>query len=207
LTLDERARLPALGYIFKAEWVDPFESLISILWKFKKANSLPGHVVARLMGPETHPYEGVVAYANAANVQRLRETLKLSSKTLYAAMAPSSSGSRCCQSFRDCVACVGRGYHSLLHQSPGLSVCPAHRTPILAARRRCRYEAPFIVRAELLETPIVVRTVAGITRTRLQSQSALRNAARASDCLYAALPSTILLLSRAGRRVSLSPTH
>lgn len=58
LTLDERALAPALGYIFRAEWVDPFESLISILWKFKKANSLPGHVVARLMGLETDPYEG-----------------------------------------------------------------------------------------------------------------------------------------------------
>jgi hypothetical protein len=160
------------------------------------------------MGPETDPYEGVVAYANAANVQRLCKALNLSSKTLDAAMAPSSSRSRYCQSFRYCVACVGRGYHSLLLKSPGLSVCSAHRTRILAARRRCRYEAPYIVRAELMGTPYRCANCRwNYGGTRLQSQSALSNAARASDCLHAALPSTILLLSRAGRRDPLSPTH
>ena len=59
LTLDERKLTPALGYVFSTKWLDPCESLISILWKFEKVNALPGHVVARLMGPDIDPYEGV----------------------------------------------------------------------------------------------------------------------------------------------------
>lgn len=60
LTLDEAKPTPALGYLFNKRWVEPCESLISILWKLEKANGLSGIVVARLMGPDIDPYEGIV---------------------------------------------------------------------------------------------------------------------------------------------------
>jgi hypothetical protein len=50
LTLDERRLTPALGYVFNRKWLEPCESLVSILWKFEKANALPGHVVAQPAG-------------------------------------------------------------------------------------------------------------------------------------------------------------
>ena len=60
LTLEEGSLTPALGYLFDRNWLYPYESLISILWKFEKANALSGNVVARLLGPDVDPYEGLV---------------------------------------------------------------------------------------------------------------------------------------------------
>jgi hypothetical protein len=65
LTLDERKLTPALGYLFSAKWIDPCESLVTILWKFEKANALPGHVAALLMGADIDPYGGVAPQAGA----------------------------------------------------------------------------------------------------------------------------------------------
>ena len=48
LNLDERRLTPALGFIFDARWLLPGESIISILWKFARANGLPGHALVRL---------------------------------------------------------------------------------------------------------------------------------------------------------------
>lgn len=60
LTLDEQKLTPSMGYVFNKRWLDPCESLVSILWKFEKVNALPGNVVARVMGPDIDPYEGVI---------------------------------------------------------------------------------------------------------------------------------------------------
>jgi hypothetical protein len=64
LTLEEGSLTPALGYLFDRKWLYPYESLISILWKFEKANALSGNVVARLLGPDVDPYEGLVPRLN-----------------------------------------------------------------------------------------------------------------------------------------------
>ena len=55
LMLDEQRLTPSLGYVFNERWLDPCESLVSILWKFEKVNALPCNVVARLMGPNIDP--------------------------------------------------------------------------------------------------------------------------------------------------------
>ena len=34
LTFDKAALRPSLGYVFDARWLDPYESLVSMLWKF-----------------------------------------------------------------------------------------------------------------------------------------------------------------------------
>jgi len=113
----------------------------------------PGHVVARLMGPDVDPYEGVAADANSVDVLRLRETLELPIAALRAALTLPSRGPSNCEYFRYCIPCVSRGYHGVLHQLVSVGVCPAHRLPILTTCRHCGYEAPYVVRAELLETP------------------------------------------------------
>ena len=63
LTFDETSLTPSLGYLFNNKWLYPCETLISILWKFERANALTGIVVARLLGPEIDLYEGVVPTA------------------------------------------------------------------------------------------------------------------------------------------------
>jgi hypothetical protein len=152
LTLDERKLTPALGYIFHAKWLDPCESLISILWKFEKVNALPGHVVARLMGPDIDPYEGVVPQVGTVDIRRLRDTLPVPLKTLRASLLPFRHG-RYSGPFRYCRRCVARGYHSVLHQMDHVSICPAHRKPLETACLRCGYEAPYLAGVQLLEAP------------------------------------------------------
>src|SRR5260370_458197 len=60
LTLEEVSLTPAPGYLFDRKWLYPYESLISILWKFEKANALSGNIVARLLGPDVDPSKGPV---------------------------------------------------------------------------------------------------------------------------------------------------
>jgi hypothetical protein len=91
LTFDETSLTPSLGYLFNNKWLYPCESLISILWKFERANALTGIVVARLLGPEIDPYEGVVPDRGSLDLHRLRDEFGLPRETLRRA-APSSRG-------------------------------------------------------------------------------------------------------------------
>ena len=70
LSLDERVLSPALGYYFKACWLGPHESILSILWKFARANSLPGHVVAALLRGQIDPYERVEPTRTCVDLRR-----------------------------------------------------------------------------------------------------------------------------------------
>jgi hypothetical protein len=98
-----------MGYVFSPRWVGPRESLISIFWKFAKANSAAGHIVARLLGPEIDPYEGVVPRADVVDVRRLRHAFALPKKTLYGSLLQASERSRCSDRLRQCRRCMGRG--------------------------------------------------------------------------------------------------
>jgi DNA-directed RNA polymerase subunit RPC12/RpoP len=153
LTLEERSLTPALGYVFDKKWLEPYESIVSILWKFKTANALPGYALARLMGPRVDPYEGVAPQPEAIELERLRSTLDLPAKTLRAALLPALQHRPRSDSFRYCRRCIACGYHSALYQIDRVMVCPAHSLPLEAACRVCGYEAPYLLNVRLLETP------------------------------------------------------
>jgi hypothetical protein len=53
LTFDETKLSPSLGYVFRLQWLDPHESLVSMLWKFAWMNRLPGHTVATQVAMRT----------------------------------------------------------------------------------------------------------------------------------------------------------
>jgi len=91
LTFDETSLTPSLGYLFNNKWLYPCETLISILWKFERANALTGIVVARLLGTEIDLYEGVVPDRGSLDLHRLRDEFGLPRETLRRA-APSSRG-------------------------------------------------------------------------------------------------------------------
>ncbi|MFM0060178.1 hypothetical protein PQR64_31555 [Paraburkholderia phytofirmans] len=86
LNLDERRLTPALGFIFDARWLLPGESIISVLWKFARANGLPGHALVRLMGVDVDPYEGVEPIRDAVDLKHLRCMLPLPGKVLRASL-------------------------------------------------------------------------------------------------------------------------
>ncbi|WP_243468903.1 hypothetical protein [Paraburkholderia sp. PGU19] len=151
LTLDESKLTPALGYVFRRKWLYPHESLISILWKFEKANALSGAVVARLMGPDVDPYEGVAPRRGIVDVDRLRENLGLPGKLLHSALIEGTERQRYSDAFRFCRHCLTLGYHSVVHQLESLSQCPAHHGILESRCRRCGHETPHRISVRLLE--------------------------------------------------------
>ena len=153
LSLDERKLTPALGYVFHRKWLDPCESLVSILWKFEKANAVPGRMLARLMGPDIDPYEGVVPELGLIDLERLRDSLSVPTKTLRTALLRPTQRRRYSNVFRHCRSCMAHGYHSVLHQIENLHTCPAHHRTLETACRRCGYDAPYRLSVQLLEAP------------------------------------------------------
>lgn len=153
LTLDEAKLTPALGYLFNKRWVEPCESLISILWKLEKANGLSGIVVARLMGPDIDPYEGIVPVRGLVDLDRLHGSLGLPKCILRAALLAPGGRRRYSQMLRYCRPCIAHGYHSVVHQIESVERCPAHRCPLESTCRHCGYEAPYRVNVQLLEAP------------------------------------------------------
>ncbi|MBN3760758.1 TniQ family protein [Burkholderia sp. Ac-20365] len=153
LALDESRLTPALGYVFRKQWLYPHESLISILWKFERANGLSGTVLARLVGPDVDPYEGIAPCQDVIDVDRLRLTLGLPLKTLRASLIRQREQRSCKGVFRYCRRCLSRGYHSVVHQFEGTDQCPAHRCALEAMCQRCGCEAPYRVNVQLLEAP------------------------------------------------------
>jgi ribosomal protein L37AE/L43A len=153
LTLDERKLTPALGYVFNRKWLDPCESLVSILWKFERANGAPGHLVARLARPDIDPYEGVVPELGEVDINRLRENLPVPVAMLQVALLQPSQRRRYCNVFRHCRRCMAHGYHSVLHQMESIRACPAHHRALETECRRCGYEAPYRISVQLLESP------------------------------------------------------
>ncbi|HEX6708006.1 MAG TPA: hypothetical protein VF169_24920 [Albitalea sp.] len=78
---DERALKPHVGYVFNANWLDPHESIVSMLWKFASMNVMPGHaLVARLVGEDIDPYAGIEP--RAVDVQRVPRLLEVASETV-----------------------------------------------------------------------------------------------------------------------------
>ncbi|HEX7912779.1 MAG TPA: hypothetical protein VF534_32445 [Paraburkholderia sp.] len=144
---------PAPGYVFNRKWIEPHESILSILWNFKTANALPGYALARLMGPRVDPYEGVAPQLEVIELERLRGTLNLPTQTLRAALLPALHRRPCSKSFRYCRWCIARGYHSALYQIEKVVVCPVWLLPLEAACPNCGCEAPYLLNVRLLDRP------------------------------------------------------
>lgn len=153
LMVDQCKLTPALGYVFDAGWVDPCESIISILWKFSKANALPGHIVAGLGIKNADPYAGVAPVVGVLDVEKIRGSLRISRKQLRSSLVAPSQIRLQHEHLRYCPVCLGRGYHCVLYQRGRLQVCPLHGTRLETACRSCGYAAPYKVSARLLDSP------------------------------------------------------
>jgi hypothetical protein len=153
LTLDEWHLTPALGYVFDARWRLPGESIVSILWKFSRASGLSGHVLVHLMGVDVDPYEGVEPMRDVIDVKRLCRMLRLPAKVLRASLPDAGLRGRYHPIFRYCRQCAGRGYHSVTYQMFGEYRCPARQRPLETCCRHCGRETPYILNANLVESP------------------------------------------------------
>lgn len=153
LTLDERQLTPALGYVFNIKWLMPGESIVSILWRFARANAMPGHELVHLLGPNVDPYEGVEPVHGAIDIIRLRRMLNLPVKVLRASLLDGEQRNRYHRFFRYCRQCAAHGYHSVLYQLEGEYQCPAHRRALEIRCLHCGHETPYLLNASLIEAP------------------------------------------------------
>jgi len=153
MMVDQHVLTPAMGYLFNPKWIDPCESLVSIMWKFTRANAAAGPIVARLLGANIDPYEGLVPVTGIVDVGLLRETFRLPGKALHRSLLLSSQRRRYSENLRVCRRCLGRGYHSVVYQFSCVRVCPIHQTELDVVCRRCGYAAPYVINVALLESP------------------------------------------------------
>ena len=83
LMLDEHRLAPSFGYVFHADWHNPHESIVTLLWKYVRGNAIAGHVVvAEIARDAIDPYEGIEAYREAVHILRLKMALGLSRRIL-----------------------------------------------------------------------------------------------------------------------------
>jgi TniQ len=154
LVFDERRLTPSFGYVFKPQWLDPHESIVSILWKFAMMNGLSGNVVATQVAKTTiDPYDGIEPKRDAVDIRRLRAVLGLRLKQLRASLIPRSLERISSRYFRYCPKCLRRGYHGVLHQLEPLQLCPMHGCWLHTDCRHCHQPSPYRLNARLLDTP------------------------------------------------------
>lgn len=154
MTFDERSFAPAFGYVFNRKWLDPHESIISILWKFARMNALPGHlIIAQLAKSSVDSYEGVAASRAEVDMRRLRSALGVHLKIVRGALIPDWLRDRSSPHFRYCAKCLRRGYHGVVHQLNGVAECPIHCEALQVACPSCGRSTPYVLNVQLLDAP------------------------------------------------------
>ena len=154
LTFDVNKLTPSFGYVFDGRWLDPYESVVSILWKFVWMNRLAGHeVVERIARHTVDPYAGMQATLQDINAKYLARTLRIRCQTVREAIPLQTSLRSFSPELRYCSRCMARGYHSVLHQFGRLSECPIHARPLESRCRHCGKGSAYRIDAQMLDAP------------------------------------------------------
>lgn len=154
LTFEDNKLSPNMGYVFKRQWLDPCESVVSILWKFARMNRLPGHmVVAHVAKRQIDPYEGFTATAAELDIRLTAGSLGLAQKTIRLAMQRPELRRAWCSELRFCPRCMSRGYHSVVHQFGAVRHCPVHGCCLENRCRNCGSTSEYLIKASVLDAP------------------------------------------------------
>ena len=155
MLFDERKLTPSFGYVFDATWLDPYESIVSILWNLARMNRLSGHLItAQLSRSGIDPYEGVAACRSEVDMRRLHQALRLPLTIVRASLLPDALQRIGSPYFRYCRKCLYRGYHGVVHQLETVKHCPVHGRDLLeVACRDCGARTPYRLNAYLLDAP------------------------------------------------------
>ena len=154
LTFEQGALSPSLGYVFDAQWVEPYESIVGILWKFARVNALPGHVLVPQIGATpTDPYVGLAANPAEIPVQRLARQLGVPHKMIRAALTPASGKPALSPVFRYCRRCLSFGYHGIVHQRLSVQQCPIHGDWLKEVCPTCDERMDFKINTLIMDAP------------------------------------------------------
>ena len=154
LILDQHALNPRFGYVFNRRWLQPYESVVCMLWKFARMNRLEGHfLIEQLLANPVDPYLGLRPMEiDVPIVARLLGATRRSVREGIDAAAFDAS-----QFLRSCSRCMSLGYHGVVHQRERHEQCPIHLLPLLAACRHCGEASAYRLDAQLLEAPFRCR--------------------------------------------------
>jgi hypothetical protein len=156
LTFDERVLSPRFGYVFRRRWLQPYESIVGMLWEFARMNGLPGHAVARhLCGRAIDPYEGIDPLE--LDVPLVAQLLGLTRRCVRAAIGTARANASASPDLRYCPKCLNLGYHGRLHQLLHHQRCPIHGLPLRTHCRHCDQTSAYRLDAQLLDAPFRCR--------------------------------------------------
>ena len=154
LTFDDASLSPTFGYVFDARWLDPFESLVGMLWKFAAMNRIAGHVIVRQVSRRAvDPYEGIDATAVSVDVPSLATSLGVSQKLVRMSLCRPDCRRGWCSELRFCPRCVSRGYHGIVHQLGSQPHCPVHGCWLESVCRSCKSSSAYRLTAKLFDAP------------------------------------------------------
>jgi hypothetical protein len=154
LTLDEAKLSVSFGYVFDRKLVEPCDSIVSLLWKFARMNSLPGHLlIGQLCRAPVDPYDGIGAGAQDVDVRLIAKLLATPAKTVGVSLGAAYGCRSLHAALRYCPRCIGQGYHSVLHQRVSAYQCPIHRDPLAEGCSSCGHRTPYRLTAHLLDAP------------------------------------------------------
>ncbi len=154
MMFDERKLAPSFGYVFNPKWLDPEESIVSILWKLGRMNALSGLAIAAQISKTTiDPYDGIAASRSKVDTRRLRNALGLKLKQFRGAIIPDRLRNVSSPHFRFCRKCLRRGYHSVVHQLESVHHCPIHGGWLEVLCPFCGKPTPYRLNAHLLDAP------------------------------------------------------
>ena len=144
LTLDEAKLSVSFGYVFDRKLVEPCDSIVSLLWKFARMNSLPGHLlIGQLCRAPVDPYDGIGAGAQDVDVRLIAKLLATPAKTVGVSLGAAYGCRSLHAALRYCPRCIGQGYHSVLHQQVSAYQCPIHRDPLAEGCSSCGHRTPY----------------------------------------------------------------
>ncbi len=150
LTFDERALSASFGYVFRTRWLQPYESIVGMLWKFARMNRLPGHcVVMHLRSGELDPYAGIEPFE--VDVPVVARMLGITHKRVREGIG--NQHPHVCPFLRSCARCMSLGYHARVHQLLRYETCPIHGQPLQASCRHCHRPCAYRLNALLIDAP------------------------------------------------------
>jgi len=111
--------------VFDPKWLDPFEAIVSILWKLARKNRLSGQAITtQLAKSDIDPYEGVAARRSEVDLCRLHLALGLPLKLVRDSVLPDTLQAAGGHHFRYCRKCLCRR-----RQLTGKGASPACHDP------------------------------------------------------------------------------
>ena len=150
LILDDHTLTPRHGYVFRRSWLQPYESMVGMLWEFAHMNRLPGHLVMSQLGAHLlDPYQGIaLADVDVEGVARL---LEIPRRHVRESLGRATNDTT--PTFRFCPSCMSSAYHSRLFQLKRHARCPIHGDALCEVCRRCGRPSDMRLDAQLLDAP------------------------------------------------------